>query len=213
MSYAKASAAALSNEYFGGRFEHQCVMAILRGLPPAATVQLCERAWEAGVQLVEVTLQKPEAIPSLEAAVAAAGRQGRAVGAGTVTSTALVEEAAKAGAVFTVAPGFDPEVAAASLEAGLAHIPGVATASEIQQATVLGLSWLKAFPAAQLTPGWFKAMLGPFPEVRFVATGGVDATNAPAFLQAGAWVVGVGSALADPAQVALLSTLRRAGQP
>jgi 2-dehydro-3-deoxyphosphogluconate aldolase / (4S)-4-hydroxy-2-oxoglutarate aldolase len=202
-----------SNEFFEARFKQQCVMAILRGLPPAATVELCEAAWAAGIEVVEVTLQRPEAIGSLEAAVVAARRQGRTVGAGTVTSTALVEQAANAGAVFTVSPGLDDAVALSSLAHGLPHLPGVATAGEIQRAALLGLSWLKAFPAAQLTPGWFKAMLGPFPGVRFVATGGVDAKSAPGFLQAGVWVVGTGSALADPAQVGLLAALRRPTAP
>lgn len=202
------SPAARSNEFFEDRFTHQRVMAVLRGLPPAETVELCELAWGAGVELAEVTLQSEDALPSLEAAVTAAKTEGRIVGAGTVTSPGLARRAASAGAAFTVAPGFDAEVALASLDAGLPHLPGVATPTEIQQARVLGFSWLKAFPAAQLTPAWFKAMLAPFPGVRFVATGGVDASNARAFLEAGARAVGVGSALADPAQVELLAALR-----
>jgi 2-dehydro-3-deoxyphosphogluconate aldolase/(4S)-4-hydroxy-2-oxoglutarate aldolase len=200
-----------SNDLFAKHFERHCVMAVLRGLPPAETVALCERAWEVGLQLVEVTLQSAGALPSLEAAVAAGRARGRTVGAGTVTSVSLVAQAARAGAAFTVAPGFEPQVASASLDAGLPHVPGVATATEIQQALALGLHWLKGFPAAQLTPGWFKAMLAPFPGVRFVATGGIDAHNAPDFLRAGAAAVGVGSALADPAQVGLLAGLADRG--
>lgn len=197
-----------SDEFFEEHFSDQCVMAVLRGMPPDETVDLCRHAWRAGIGLVEVTLQSEDAMPSLEAALSAAAGEGRILGAGTVTSEELVNQAAAAGAAFTVAPGLDPDVAAASLAAGLPHLPGVATPSEIQRARALGFSWMKAFPAAQLTPDWFKAMLGPFPGVRFVATGGVDATNAPAFLNAGARAVGVGSALADPAQVPLLARLR-----
>src|SRR5579875_3215634 len=191
-----------SNEFFDQRLAHSSVMAVLRGMPPDETVELCERAWRVGVELVEVTLQSPEAVASLEAAVKAAAEQGR-----TVASVELVRKAAQAGAVFTVAPGYDPEVARSSLDAGLAHLPGAATATEVQQAVGLGLVWLKAFPAAQLTPAWFKAMLAPFPNVRFVATGGVDAHNAREFLQAGATAVGVGSALAHPSQLELLAGL------
>jgi 2-dehydro-3-deoxyphosphogluconate aldolase/(4S)-4-hydroxy-2-oxoglutarate aldolase len=201
--------AARSDAFFEERFADQCLMAVLRGMAPAETVELCRHAWKAGVELVEVTLQSEDALPSLEAALAAAAGEGRLVGAGTVTSAELAERAAEAGATFTVAPGLDPEVAAASLEVGLPHLPGVATPSEIQSARKLGFSWMKAFPAAQLTPGWFKAMLGPFPGARFVATGGVEAANAQAFLGAGARAVGVGSALADPTQVELLGGLRR----
>jgi len=201
-----------SDEFFEKHFARQPVMAVLRGMPPAETVELCEKAWAAGIELVEVTLQSPDAVASLEAAVALAQRQGRIAGAGTVTSTGLARRAAEAGASFTVAPGFDAEVALSSLEAGLPHLPGVATATEVQQALALGLHWLKAFPAVQLSAGWFKAMLAPFPNARFVATGGIDARNAPEFLQAGAAAVGVGSALADPAQLDLLAGLPR-GSP
>jgi 2-dehydro-3-deoxyphosphogluconate aldolase/(4S)-4-hydroxy-2-oxoglutarate aldolase len=197
-----------SDEFFEEHFAHQRVMAVLRGLPPAETVELCALAWGAGIELVEVTLQSEDALPSLEAAVTAAKNQGRIVGAGTVTTTGLARHATTAGAAFTVAPGFDAEVALASVDAGLPHLPGVATPTEIQQARALGFSWLKAFPAAQLTPAWFKAMLAPFPGARFVATGGIDASNALAFLEAGARAVGVGSALTDPAQVELLAALR-----
>jgi 2-keto-3-deoxy-6-phosphogluconate aldolase len=87
----------------------------------------------------------------------------------------------------------------------------VATASEVQRALTFGFLWLKVFPAAQLTPGWIKALLGPFPGLRFVATGGVDAHNAQEFIAAGARVVAVGSALADPDQVGLLSALQADG--
>ena len=96
----------------------------------------------------------------------------------------------------------------ASVSAGMAHLPGVATASEVQKAAALGLRWLKAFPAAQLTPAWFTAMLAPFPDVCFVATGGIDAYNAGGFIAAGAKIVAVGSALNDANQVELLSSLR-----
>jgi len=59
-----------------------------------------------------------------------------------------------------------------------------------------------------LTAGWFNALLAPFPLACFVAAGGVDASNAPDFLKAGARVVGVGSALSDPAQLGLLAALQ-----
>jgi 2-dehydro-3-deoxyphosphogluconate aldolase/(4S)-4-hydroxy-2-oxoglutarate aldolase len=194
--------------YFDELFDQQPVMAILRGMDPAATVELCGRAWDLGVTAVEVTLHTPDALPALEAAIAAGRERGRQVGAGTITTAEQVADVVRVGGTFAVAPGMDESVARAAADAGLPYLPGVATSSEIQAAARLGLQWLKAFPAAQLTPGWFTAQLAPFPRVRFVATGGVDARNAQAFLDAGARVVGVGSALADPAQVEQLSQLR-----
>jgi 2-dehydro-3-deoxyphosphogluconate aldolase/(4S)-4-hydroxy-2-oxoglutarate aldolase len=188
------------------------VLAILRGHEPDETVRLCERAWDLGIDAVEVTLQSPDAMPSFHAAVAAGRERGRDVGAGTVTTEEQIRAVLDAGGAFAVAPGLDAEVARAAIAADLPYLPGVATGSEIQTAVRLGLGWVKAFPAAVLTPTWFTAMKGPFPRVRFVATGLLDAHNAPAFLEAGAQAVGVGAALGDDSQLPLLAALERSPQ-
>jgi 2-dehydro-3-deoxyphosphogluconate aldolase/(4S)-4-hydroxy-2-oxoglutarate aldolase len=195
--------AALFEEAFG----RLPMMAILRGFDVARTVGISRRAWDVGIELVEVPVQDDTAVAALHAAVEAGAERGAVVGAGTVTTPERVEKAAAAGARFTVAPGFAPEVARASVDAGLPHLPGVATPSEVQRALAAGFSWLKAFPAAQLGPGWVRAMHGPFPEARFVATGGIGLGNAEEFLDAGVSAVALGSALSDPAQYARLPEL------
>nr|WP_255671800.1 bifunctional 4-hydroxy-2-oxoglutarate aldolase/2-dehydro-3-deoxy-phosphogluconate aldolase [Glycomyces amatae] len=176
-------------------------MAIWRGLPADETVALSERLWDAGVDLVEVPIGQPGQEAALAAAVEAAGPRGHAVGAGTVVSLGHVERAAAAGAAYTIAPGLNPAVLEASHAAGMPHLPGVATASEVGLARELGCRWVKVFPASALGPDWFKAMRGPFPDVRFVATGGVDPDSVGVYLNAGASVIGMGSALADPANI------------
>ncbi|MCE4026233.1 bifunctional 4-hydroxy-2-oxoglutarate aldolase/2-dehydro-3-deoxy-phosphogluconate aldolase [Microbacterium sp. Au-Mic1] len=172
-------------------------MAILRGQSPEETVRLASAAWDAGLELVEIPLQNAQSADALAAGAAEAARRGRFVGAGTITSTVLVEQAAALGARFTVAPGFDPEVAARSLDLGMPHLPGVATGSEVQAALTRGCIWLKAFPAEALGASWISAMRGPFPEARFVATGGINARNARQFLSAGAGAVSFGAAFAE----------------
>jgi 2-dehydro-3-deoxyphosphogluconate aldolase/(4S)-4-hydroxy-2-oxoglutarate aldolase len=199
--------AADSNAHFAAAFATTRVMAILRGFDPGETVAFCRRAWSVGIEVVEVPIQAPEAVPSLEAAVALGRELGHAVGAGTVTTVEQADLAARIGAAFTVAPGLDPEVALACLERGLPHLPGVATASEIQHARRLGLDWLKAFPAQQLTPVWIAAQRAPFPTTEFVATGGVGLSNAADFLAAGARVLAVGSALTEDDQLERLGAL------
>ena len=120
-----------------------------------------------------------------------------------------VEVAARAGAAFTVAPGLDQAVLAASVAAGLPHLPGVGTATEVHQALRAGATHLKAFPAASLGPGWIRDLRGPFPEASFVATGGIGAANAGEFLDAGAVAVGVGGSLTRPGGLApVLAALR-----
>lgn len=193
--------------WFDEAFSSRPVMAILRGFSPARSVELACRGWDAGISCVEIPIQSPAAIEALIAVAQAAAERGATVGAGTVVTTDLVAEARRAGAAFTVAPGFDRDVAAASLDAGMPHLPGVATGTDVQAAAAFGLGWVKAFPASVLGPDWFAAMKGPFPAMKFVATGGMNARNAAEYLTAGADVVAVGSALEDDAQIDLLTRL------
>jgi 2-dehydro-3-deoxyphosphogluconate aldolase / (4S)-4-hydroxy-2-oxoglutarate aldolase len=183
------------------------VMAILRGFPPSETVRLATIAWELGIDAVEVPIGRPEQVDALAAAVSVGQAMGRIVGAGTVVTTKQVKAARRAGAAYTVAPGFDLDVLDASVSAGLPHLPGVATPTELHRAVVAGCTWVKVFPASALGPSWFQAVSGPFPDVRLVATGGITAQTGAAFLEAGARVVAVGSALSDPTQLPALSAL------
>ena len=178
------------------QLESSRVLAILHGTSPAETVRWCERAWALGITLVEVPIRADGDLALLAAAVDAGRRAGHPVGAGTVTSAELAYQVADLGAAFTVAPGLDELVAATSMALGLAHLPGVATATDVQRALKLGLPWQKAFPASSLGPGWFSALREPFRTARFVATGGVTTENAAAFLKAGASAVSLGSAFA-----------------
>jgi 2-dehydro-3-deoxyphosphogluconate aldolase/(4S)-4-hydroxy-2-oxoglutarate aldolase len=155
-------------------------------------------------------VERPEQVESLRAAVAAAGQHGHPVGAGTVYTGEQVAAVRAAGAAFTVAPGYDPAVAEQSARAGLPHLPGIATPTEVQAALRGGHTWLKLFPASVLGTGHVRALRGPFPDVRLVATGGIDAGNAADFLAAGVDVVAVGSALTDPAQLPALAALTEA---
>lgn len=194
-------------EFFSGHLARVPVMAIFRGHDAGRTVELCHRAWDCGVELVEIPVQSPAALEALGLAARAAAQRGALVGAGTVLSPGLVHAAHDAGASFTVAPGLDPEVVAASRDAGLPHLPGVASPTEVHQALGLGLTWLKAFPAEQLGRDWADAMHGPFPRARFVATGGVTATNAEEHLLGGASAVSLTSAISDDEQFALVPAL------
>lgn len=194
---------------FDAIFNGQQVMAILRGYSAARSVELAERAWDLGISAVEVPVQTPDAMPALRAVVSAARERALPAGAGTVITREQVAAVEAAGASFTVAPGIDLSVAQDSISRGMPHLPGVATATELQLATRHGLHWVKAFPAAALGPAWFTMMRGPFPAVRFVATGGLSATNAKHYLKAGAAVVAVGSALSDEDQLDKLAELVR----
>jgi len=189
-------------------FGDQRLMAILRGMPPDETVALATRLWDAGVTVLEIPIATPDAVGSLRAAVAAGRDGGLRVGAGTVITPEQAGTAAAAGAAYTVAPGLDLTVLAASLAAGLPHLPGVGTASEVQRARAAGCRWQKAFPAKPLGAGWISALHGPF-----VATGGLSVADVRPFLTAGASVVALGAALADPSQLDEIGHLLTARRP
>jgi 2-dehydro-3-deoxyphosphogluconate aldolase / (4S)-4-hydroxy-2-oxoglutarate aldolase len=193
-----------SAEFFQYHLDRNPILGIFRNLSPDETVDMCEQAWRFGVELVEIPVQTADALPALRAALAAARPHGKPVGAGTVTTVDQLTTVRDMGVAFTVAPGLHPAVVTESGRVGLPHLPGVATATEIAAALEHGLTWLKAFPARQLGAGWIAAQQAPFPTVRFVATGGIDASNAPDFIAAGCRGVAVGSALSDPDALALL---------
>lgn len=106
------------------------------------------------------------------------------IGAGTVINGRQCVEALNAGAKFIVSPGLSVEVAEICAANGVNYFPGCVTPTEIMKALDLGLTTLKFFPA-NVYGGLkaLKALSGPFPQVKFIPTGGVDLTNLKDFLQ------------------------------
>lgn len=105
------------------------------------------------------------------------------VGAGTVINGAQCLEALEAGAKFIVSPGLSVEVANICKEKGVPYYPGCVTPTEIMQAISLGIEVVKFFPA-NIYGGLkaLKALSAPFPQIKFIPTGGVDLTNLTEFL-------------------------------
>ena len=199
----------------------QRVIAILRLESAGHIVGICQALAENGVTVIEVTADQSHASASISRVREKLGDE-VLLGAGTVLDVRTVESMAAAGADFCVAPNLDPEVVAACSELGLLAIPGVLSPTEVAAARRLGLRLLKLFPCGGLSPGFLTAMRGPFPDIGFVPTGGIDLTGAAEWLRAGAAAVGLGSALVgrghpgdDIAGRArrLLARITDAGQP
>ena len=200
-------------QWFSGDFFRVPVIGVFRGLSAAEAVRLSVRAWDAGVEHVEIPIQTIDAVPVLQAVADAAAERGLVIGAGTVTTLEQLDAATNVGVAFTVSPGLDPVIVAESARRGIPHLPGIATATEILQARALGLTWVKAFPASLLGAAWVKAQKGPYPDTKFIATGGVAAQDAPAFLAAGTSVVGLSGAFADDAELDLVRALIAGARP
>lgn len=160
-----------------------------------AAPELAAALTAGGIGCAEITLRTRAGIGAITRIAQSA--PGFLVGAGTVLDADDVDRVADAGARFVVSPGLDPAVVTRALELGLEALPGVATASELQHARRLGLSRVKFFPAGQLGGlATIEALAAPFPDMRFLPSGGVGPQNAAAYLASpavfavsGSWMV------------------------
>jgi 2-dehydro-3-deoxyphosphogluconate aldolase/(4S)-4-hydroxy-2-oxoglutarate aldolase len=150
---------------------------------------------QGGLPVAEITFRTPAA----EAAVRVlAKRRDVLVGAGTILSTEQADRAIDAGAQFIVAPGTNPEVVEHVLMRGVPMVPGIATPSEIELALSAGATTLKFFPAETMGGiATLKAFAGPYPDVRFIPTGGITSELVPSYLQL-PMVVAVGGSWIAP---------------
>ena len=160
----------------------------------ASAIPLGQALEAGGLPVAEVTFRTacaPEAIQLI------ARETGVLVGAGTVIRAEQVDEAVAAGARFVVTPGFSGSVVSRCAELDVPVIPGVATATEVITALGDGLGVLKLFPAEAVGGvATLRALAGPFPEVRFVPTGGIGPANLASYLAlpnvaavGGSWMV------------------------
>lgn len=182
------------------------IIAILRGIEPNQVQRIGRALVDAGIRIIEVPLNSPQALLSIEQLVAIMPAD-TLVGAGTVTSVEAVDSVAAAGGRLVVAPNTDRAVIARCLALGLDVLPGVMTATEAFAACNAGARHLKLFPASSCDGRHLKALLEVLPrECRIWAVGGTGAANFAQWLDAGAIGMGVGGALYragdEPATVA-----------
>jgi 2-dehydro-3-deoxyphosphogalactonate aldolase len=174
------------------------LVAILRGIRPDEAESIAGALIEAGIARIEVPLNSPEPLRSIERMARAFGRDAQ-IGAGTVLDTSAVSAVAEAGGQLIVSPNCDPEVIAATKRRGLVSMPGVLTASECFAALRAGADALKIFPALQLGPDGLAALRAVLPGgTQVYAVGGVGADSFAAWSRAGADGFGIGSALFKP---------------
>lgn len=144
-------------------------------------VPLAKALVEGGLPCAEVTFRTEAAAESIKKMLEA--YPDMLVGAGTVLTTAQVDAAMEAGAKFIVSPGFNPKTVRYCQEKDIPILPGVATASEIEQALELGLDTVKFFPA-EVNGGLpaIKALSAPYHMMHFMPTGGVNPQNVKDYL-------------------------------
>lgn len=179
------------------------LVAILRGLVPEQAVAVGEALAEAGFLCLEVPLNSPRPLDSIERLRKAL--DGRVmVGAGTVLSTGHVEQVANAGGQLCVSPNVNVDVIRATKERGMVSMPGFMTPTEAFLALSSGADAIKLFPAEIIGIAGLKAMMAVLPaQTRVYAVGGVAPDNIQAWQNAGASGFGIGSSLFKPGQGAL----------
>jgi 2-dehydro-3-deoxyphosphogalactonate aldolase len=181
----------------------QCpLVAIIRGVTPADAEAVGAAIFEAGIRIIEVPLNSPEPLRSIELLASSLG-DSALIGAGTVLEPADVARVRDCGGRIVVSPNTHPPVIEASAAAGLVSLPGFFTPSEAFAALRSGATGLKLFPAEGAAPAVVKAQRAVLPrDVPLLVVGGIGPDNMKPWLDAGADGFGLGSGLYKPGQSA-----------
>jgi 2-dehydro-3-deoxyphosphogluconate aldolase/(4S)-4-hydroxy-2-oxoglutarate aldolase len=178
------------------------ILPVIRAANPAEASQAVEAICAGGISVVEITMTVPDA-PRVLREVARANSN-LLIGAGTVLNARQAELCIDAGARFLISPGLAPQVINTAAKHGMLAIPGAFTPTEVMAAKELDAEVIKIFPCGSGGgPSHIKSLRAPFPDIRFIPTGGVSIKNAEEYLAAGAFALGIGAELAD------LGALRR----
>ncbi|MBD3185229.1 bifunctional 4-hydroxy-2-oxoglutarate aldolase/2-dehydro-3-deoxy-phosphogluconate aldolase [Candidatus Bathyarchaeota archaeon] len=175
------------------------LIAVIALEDPNLAVPLANALLDGGVEFIEITFRTAGAARALKALQDA----GISIhyGAGTVRTKQQVLDAINAGAEFMVSPGFNGDIMQLAKDTGIPFYPGVDSTLGIEHAMTRGLEILKFFPA-EVSGGarWLKAVKGPYPDLSFIPTGGVNMENLEMYLGMSN-VIGVGGSFLAPRQL------------
>jgi 2-dehydro-3-deoxyphosphogluconate aldolase/(4S)-4-hydroxy-2-oxoglutarate aldolase len=171
------------------------VLGILRGCPDAALEAVAEAVRISGLRFLEITMNTPAACSQIARFSRRLDGICR-VGAGTVLTEQEAEDAVAAGASFLVSPCLSEAVQEFANAARVPTLPGALTPTEIWNAHHAGAAMVKVFPARSVGgPSYFKELRGPFRDIPLLACGGVSASNAAEYIQAGADALAFGGSV------------------
>ena len=177
------------------------LVAILRGLKPEEALAVGQALVNAGFHILEVPLNSPDPLRSLQ--ILSAAFPNALLGAGTVTTAQQVRDIKAAGGQLIISPHLNDNVVCEAVNLGLVSLPGVATPSEAFRALALGAHGLKLFPAEMISPVVVKSMRAVLPKkVKLIPVGGIGIHNMADYRKCGASGFGIGSALFAPGKSA-----------
>jgi 2-dehydro-3-deoxyphosphogluconate aldolase/(4S)-4-hydroxy-2-oxoglutarate aldolase len=192
---------AVSNVAPPAELERSRVVAIMRRTDPRLACETVEALLAGGMQAIEVTFNSPGALDMLQAIDQAFGAR-VLLGAGTVLDQEQADLALERGARFIVSPHTDVALVSALARRGVPCMPGALSPTEVLTAWCAGATLVKLFPAGSVGASYLKDLRGPLTHIPLMPTGSVTLDNAESFIKAGAWGLGLGSALAEPRLIA-----------
>lgn len=175
--------------------EQERILGIIRTETTEQALHVVDAMAAGGMKLIEITCTVPDYVTVIEQIKE---HKGAVAGAGTVTDMERVRAVVGAGVKFVVAPNIDEDVIAYAKEAGCVVMPGAATPTEIVRAWRLGADVVKVFPINALGGSSFLGLIkGPLPDIRVMPTGEIELEQIDEYLRAGAFCVGVGTAIIE----------------
>ncbi len=170
---------------------------IVRAPSPEDALRAAEAIIEGEIGIAEITMTVPNALHVMERVVEKFGDK-VLLGAGTILDPETCRAALLAGAEFIVTPSLNPQVIEMARRYSKPCFPGALTPTEVVAAWQAGADMVKIFPCGPVGgPAYIKALKGPFPQIDFVPTGGVNLETTPEFIKAGAAAVAVGGELVN----------------
>jgi 2-dehydro-3-deoxyphosphogluconate aldolase/(4S)-4-hydroxy-2-oxoglutarate aldolase len=170
---------------------------IVRALSPEDALRAAEAIVAGDIGIAEITMTVPNAIHVMEKVADKFGDK-VLLGAGTILDPETCRAAMLAGAEFIVTPALNVDVIELARRYSKPCMPGALTPTEVVTAWQAGADMVKIFPCGPVGGAkYIKALKGPFPQIDFVPTGGVNLETTPEFIKAGASALGVGGELVD----------------
>jgi 2-dehydro-3-deoxyphosphogluconate aldolase / (4S)-4-hydroxy-2-oxoglutarate aldolase len=180
-----------------GRIRDLGLVPVVRAQSADEAVQAIDAILEGGVDVLEVTMTVPDAVPLIEKIARRFG-DSAVIGAGTVIDAETARACILAGAQFIVAPTTNPDTIACCRRYSVPVLPGALTPTEVLAAWQAGADMVKVFPCSAVGgASYIKALKAPLPQIDLVPTGGVNLETAADFIKAGASALGLGSDLVD----------------
>ena len=174
------------------------LVAILRGVQPDEVADVAHAIIEAGITILEVTMNSPHPLESIKRMAKAVGSKAN-IGAGTVIEPDDVKAIFDVGGQLIISPNMDPEVISQTKALSMQSYPGCQTATECFSALKAGADVLKIFPSSTIGPSGIKALRATLPkETQIYAVGGVNVRNMADYTKVGVNGFGIGSALYAP---------------